>query len=379
MRPLKLTLFGTLALATALAGGCSKSTATGGDFPDDPPITTPDEPKPNNPQPNNPNAPNPQTAKYAGIYSADAPVDFTQPGVLPGLASPALAALSNIGSDPGKALVDFAQATGAIDLPSAVRSVIGSVITQQLDSVLSPGVQEALDLISNITKITKTTVIKNKITVHTPRADKTVDVELEVTGASFDFVDFNLNPQHVDVTVPAASAAAAKTSLVATLTPRANAPVADADLTLSGGTVSIPMGHFIVQAMGPLVFQPVWGVNTLQEALTEIMREPCADLGVIVRNGVYNILGLDIGTSAGTTICNTAVTLAAAEIIEEITDIKVDGVSITNGRVVLYDISTLKPTMDKQSDRLAEGTWTWSFGSADVPSTLAGDRIGNAI
>ena len=74
----------------------------------------------------------------------------------------------------------------------------------------------------------------------------------------------------------------------------------------------------------------------------------------------------------------TAVTLAATQIMNAISDIKVENVSITNGRAVLYDISMTKPMMDKQSDRIAEGTWTWSFGSADVPSTLAGDRIGVA-
>ncbi len=74
-------------------------------------------------------------------------------------------------------------------------------------------------------------------------------------------------------------------------------------------------------------------------------------------------------------ICTAAVGFAADKAISEIQQLKLSGVTIMNGRAVLYDTSQLKPTMDHQSDRVADGTWTWSFGSIDVPSTLVGDRV----
>ena len=374
MRPLnKLSIFGTLALAATLAGSaCSKSASGDGTFPDDPAPATPTTPTPG--------TPTPTTAKYAGIYQANAPIDFTQNGVLPGIASPALNALTMVGTNPGRALVNMAQAAGAINISSTLRNILGDIITGQLNSIMSQDVMDALDLISNIAKITQTGVLKNKLTIHTPKADGTVAVDIELSGAGFDFVDIQGTAQHVDVTVPAAAAATAKSTMtMATLAARPNAPVADADLTLSGGSLSIPIGDFIMQAAGPLIFQPAFGKSDLKSALTYIMTQPCIDFGNAIHNSVQGTPILEsISADVYKTICTTAVGLAATEIISQISMLKIDGVKITNGRAVLFDTSMLKPTMDHQSDRIADGTWSWSFGSTDVPSTLAGDRTGNA-
>jgi len=379
MSPFKLSTFTSLALATALAGGCAQSPVMGIE-PTDP--SSPQQPMtPGEPMPAPTPAPTPATARYSGIYQANAPIDFTQNGVLPGIASPALNALTMVGSNPGRALVTMANATGAVNIPSPFDSVLGDIITGQLDQILPPDVQDDLKIIANIADITKTTVLKNSLTVHTPGAGGVCEVDLQLTGAGFDFVDIHGNAQHVDVTVPVAQVAGATAKMtMGMLTPRPDAPVADADLVLSGGSLTIPIGSFIMQAAGPLIFQPEWGVSDLQSALNKLMMPICGSFGMAIHDAVQGVTFLeDINASVYTTICTTAVGLAAVEIANQINNLTVSGVSITNGRAVLYDVSTVKPTMDHQSDRIGDGTWSWTFGSIAVPSTLAGDRTGNAL
>src|SRR5437763_12481796 len=100
MRPnLKLTAFATLT-AFAFVAGCSagpEAHMTGPSGPNEPPGTPQGPGEPITPTP----AP---TAKYAGVYSAVAPIDLTQNGVLPGVLGPALGALIELHDHPGKAI-----------------------------------------------------------------------------------------------------------------------------------------------------------------------------------------------------------------------------------------------------------------------------------
>ncbi len=383
-----LHFLGSLALVTSLAA-CAPVASTTGDFPNtgnggnggnnngaspdggDPgtpgaPSTTPTNPLNNG-------------ATYSGVYKANAALDFTQPGVLPGLLSPALAALANLSTDPGSSLVNFAQAAGAINLNSTTRNVIASVITDKLASVLPPDVKQALDLISNITQITSSTTLLNTITVHTPSTTGAVYVDVIVTGAGFDFVDVNGTATHVDVQTSAAQLPASKSTILGKLTPHSNAPIADADVTFTGGSISIPVGDFLVQALGTLVFQPL-GQTDLKSTLLHLMSNTCDDLGYVVETGVYNLTSLDVGHDVGTRICTTAITLAANEITSAISSLKVNNVKITNGRFTLFDVSPSHSAVDHKADLLGDGSWTWSFGSANIDTSIDdGTRSASAI
>ena len=74
-------------------------------------------------------------------------------------------------------------------------------------------------------------------------------------------------------------------------------------------------------------------------------------------------------------LCTAVAGNAADLVVAQFQTLQVKGAKISAGRGVLYDVSTPKPTADRQSDRVAEGVWTWTFGTAVVPSTFAGDRI----
>lgn len=379
MRPISLNVFGTLALATALCtSACSTASAPGGAFPGDPsPPSTPSS-TPSSP-PVDPDPPAPvQTANYSGIYNADAPLDFTQDGVLPGLTSPLLGALASIHDTPGQAIVDFANAAGVpvvSDIGSFGRSILAGLLDTQIKDfyAANPSLDQVAQIIMNIFELAKTGVLTNTLTIHTPNTDGTVAVELEMAGARFDFLGKSAN-----VTLSAAAAATAKTSLTATLKARPNAPIADADLTLTGGTLTLPLGDLLLQALTPLVFAPQFGTQDLASTLQKLV--PCNDIAKSVSDAAStdDILKYVITESVVKTICTTALTYAAGQITDAIEALTIDGVTINNGRGVLYDISATKPTVDHQSDRVADGSWTWSLGSIDVPSTFVGDRVGAA-
>src|SRR5439155_8995796 len=84
----------------------------------------------------------------------------------------------------------------------------------------------------------------------------------------------------------------------------------------------------------------------------------------------------------GKNLCEGALDIVAQAVTAPIQALSLDNVKAqsTNGK--LYDVSMKAPKQDYQSDRLAEGKWTWHFtvssGTADVPSSFAGDRTGVA-
>lgn len=377
---------GLLAVCTALSMsvGCAKSdnrNINGGE--DDPdladvstdmakPVVNPD-PTPDMAQPLAPLA-------YAGAYQAPAPLDFTQTGVLPGLTSPLLGLFATIHTKPGTALVNLGVAAGIdvlVNMNSTLRLLLATLLDDKLGDLYdsNPGLEKAVMLIQNIGQIAKATVLQNKLTVHAPGATSTV-FDLELTGASFSFIDVNLVSQTFITPVSTVAAAKAKTTFtMGTLTPRTNPALADADITFDGGTVDVPMGDFLMGAIAQLVFKPLFGISDFKTGLITLVN--CPSIATNGYDAVKNTAILkDVFTvPLLTTICTQLVTTAADSVIVEFQKLQIKDAKISAGRGVLYDISTPKPTADRISDRVGDGTWTWTFGSTAVPSSFAGDRI----
>lgn len=316
---------------------------------------------------------------YAGVYNAPAAIDFTAPGALPGLASPALGLLANLHTKPGTALIELGFQAGIGILqgaPSGIGAIGRGILGGLLDTALvgvymnNPGVDKAVALIQNIGGIAKTTVLNTKLTVHAP-VGGTNTYDLEITGATFSFP--NVNGVQTTFTAPtsAVSVAAAKTTFTAgALTPRNNPNLADADISFDGGTVTIPMGDYLTSAIGALVFQPLYGVSDFKQGIIALVG--CDGIA----KSVADAFGGSMITEAVLKgVCVVVVGLEADKIIAEFDKLQVKNVQITAGRGVLYDISTPRPTADRQSDRIGDGAWTWNIGNAHVVSNLAGDRI----
>ena len=121
IRNLKLTAIASLTVLSLVAGGCagpeSHTTPTPTPSPDQPGTPQgPGEPIDNTPPP---------TAKYAGVYSAVAPIDLTQNGVLPGVLGPALGALIELHDHPGKAILDIVAIANIPTVSDAVKNMPG--------------------------------------------------------------------------------------------------------------------------------------------------------------------------------------------------------------------------------------------------------------
>ncbi len=377
---------GLLAVSTVLMGACAKSDNRNNNNGDPTLGDMAIDPNPVNPDGTHDMAKPLPPLAYAGVYAAPAPIDFTQMDVLPGLTSPLLGLFATIHTKPGTALVTLGQAanikflndigsTGRLLLSTLLDSVLGDLYTK------NPGLEKVVTLIQNIGQIAKTTVLENKLTVHAPGATSTV-FDLEVTGATFHFIDVNLVDTTFTTATSAASAAAAKTTFtMGSLTPHANPALADADISFDGGTVDIPMGDYLMGAIGVLAFKPLFGISDFKAGLVSLV--PCdsmstdgaAAVAACGTGVVCDLLKAVVTKALLKTLCDTVVGSAADQVIVEFQKLQVKDVTITSGRGVLYDISTPKPTADRQSDRVGDGTWTWTFGTAAVPSSFAGDRI----
>jgi hypothetical protein len=382
MRPIKLTVFATLTAFAITTAGCNGD-ATGGMMPG--PAGPSDPAAPNNPDsPNNPNTPNTPAAPvahYSGIYDAVAPIDFTQNGVLPGLLGPALGGLAQLHDHPGNAIITVVEAAG-IPYLSAILMKVPSFLKAALSGLLDdliiknlyqgyPVVDEIASVIQGIAELGKKLEIHDEITVRTPTATGVVALEQQLTG-----VGFTLLGKHAVVDFSAAAKLKALAKMPGVLAAHPNAPIADADLTLGAGTFSLPIGELLLQAAGPLLFSQFGGATTLKGALGNLV--PCMTFGQTLSDGV----GGFISVADAQKFCTGAIGLIADQVEGKIKAIAFDGVEVERGAAKLYDVSQLKPSMDHQSDRVAEGTWTWKFtvGSTvtSVPSTFSGDRVADA-
>ena len=377
MRPnLRLTAFATLT-AFAFVAGCSGAEShtpgmPGG--PSDPPGTPQGPGEPINP------TPAPQ-AKYAGIYSAVAPIDLTQNGVLPGVLGPALSALIELHDHPGKAIIDIivianipTVSDAVKNLPTFVKDLLSSLldklITDQLYANV-PVVEQVAKVISGITELAKTIEIHNALTVHTPAADGSAAVEQQVTD-----VGFTLLSKSTIVAFNANEKAMAHSNMPGAIKAHANAPVADADLTLAGGKMTLPFGELLMQAAAPLLFSQFGGATDLKGALNNLV--PCKSAAQSISDALNGALSPQLVES----VCVAALNVVADTVSSQINAIVFKDVQITGGTAALLDVSQARPKEDYQSDRVAQGKWDWGFtvngSTVKVPSVFDGDRIGDA-
>jgi hypothetical protein len=382
---LKLAAFTTLAAFAVAATGCGSDTRIQPNKPAEQPKNEPtsppavgpdgDMPKPS-PAPSPPPAPK---ANYSGVYSVDAPLDFTQNGVLPGIVGPALASLAELHDHPGDAIVNILK-NGNIPYLSSILQKVPDFLLAGLSGMLDnliinnvyktyKPVDQIANIIEGITEISKKMDLQNTVTVHKPASDGSITVDQQLTAVGFTF----LNKSQV-VPIPASALSRALAHAPAHITPHANAPVADADLSVDAGTFSLPVGSLMMEALGPLVFSNFGGATDLKGALVNVV--PCADFGQTLSDDTSNF----ISQKEGQDLCEGGLGLVADIVNLEISKITLDNVQVDTITAKLYDVSMKVPTMDYQSDRLAEGKWTWHFavagGTAAVPSTFSGDRTG---
>lgn len=377
MRPnLKLTAFATLT-AFAFITGCGS----------EPEARVPGTPSgPSDPgMPQGPGEPIPQapapTAKYAGVYSAVAPIDLTQNGVLPGVLGPALGALIDLHDHPGKAIIEIVVIANIPTVSDAVKNLptfLKDILSNLLDKLITdqvyanvPVVEQVAKVISGITELAKTIEIHNALTIHTPAADGSAAVDQQVTD-----VGFKLLSKSTVVAFNANEKAMAHSNMPGAVKAHANAPVADADLTLAGGKMTLPFGELLMQAAGPLLFAQFGGATDLKTALNNLV--PCKAAAQSISDG----LGGALSPALVESVCVAALNTVADAVSNKINAIVFKDVQISGGAAALLDVSQAKPKEDYQSDRVAQGKWDWSFtvsgSTVKVPSVFEGDRIGDA-
>ncbi|HEY2746880.1 MAG TPA: hypothetical protein VGL86_19790 [Polyangia bacterium] len=366
-----------MTILSLVAGGCSSSPQERNSPPAGP--GSPGTPGPVGPIDNPP--PAAAQAKYSGIYADIAPIDLTQNGVLPGVLGPALTALGELHDHPGQAILDIIAISDIPTVSDAVKNMpqfLKDILSGALDTLITnevyanvPVIDQIAGIVSGITELAKTIDIHNTLTVHTPAADGTAKIDQQVTD-----IGFTLLGNTSVVAFDAGEKMAAFTSMPGTVKAHANAPVADADLTLGGGKMTLPFGQLLLQAAAPLVFSQFGGATDLKGALENLV--DCASAAQTISDDLDGYLS----PALVQTLCTSALDAIASEVTTQIDSVVFNDVQVSNGTAWLLDVSQSKPTVDNQSDRISQGKWSWSFTVAGstvaVPSTFEGDRIGDA-
>jgi hypothetical protein len=381
---LKTSAFATLTLFAVLTAGCNSDTGHDGTTMDPPtgsgPSTNPGGTPFNPPNPDGPGlppTPAPVKANYSGVYEVVAPIDFTKNGVLPNAVGGALGGLAELHDHPGDALLKIVTNAGIpylSDILQQVPSFLMKALASLLDDLIIdnlyngyPVVDEVANIIQGIFELTKKLEIHDTLTVHKMAADGSAAIDQQLSAVGFTL----LGQKSV-----ATFAGAKKVSMNGKITPHPNAPVADADLQLDLAMFQLPIGDLLLQAAGPLLFGQFGGATTLKGALTNLV--PCSTVAQDISSGLGGI----ISANQAETLCVGALGLIADQVENAIKAITFDGVKVDAGLGKLYDVSQLKPSMDNQSDRVAEGKWNWTFdvsgSKATVPSTFSGERTGDA-
>ncbi len=364
--------------ALSLVAGCAGPEARSQPTPTPMPAPGPGTPTP----PGDVDTPAPKpTAKYAGVYANVAPLDLTQNGVLPGVLGPALGALIELHDHPGKAILDIVAIANIPTVSDAVKnmpSFLKDILSNLLDKLIKdnvyanvPVVEQITNIVSGITELAKTIDVHDTLTIHTPAADGTTKVEQQVTD-----IGFTLLNHSTVIAFDANEKALAHAAMTGTIKAHANAPVADADLTLAGGKMTLPFGELLLQAAGPLLFGQFGGATDLKGALHNLV--DCHGAA----QSISDALGGYLSPGLVESVCSSALDVLADQVTSRIDGIVLNDVQVANATAFLLDVSQSKPQVDYQSDRIDDGKWDWSFTVAGttvkVPSTLAGERIGDA-
>jgi hypothetical protein len=310
-----------------------------------------------------------QKANYSGVYTADAAIDLTRQGVL-GDFSAVLDGLSMLHNDPGRAIFEIAKADGNTKaVPSFLDSLFEALLTQEIRRVyLTNGAADDLSYaLMGLGELARSVSLQNRVTIHKPDASMNVQVEEQITALALHALGGALT-----LPVPAAAQAQAIARMPGMIVAHANAPVADADIKFSTGSLKLPIGSLIAEAFNRLILQPYWGVSDLKLLFARII--PCDAVGVNVAIGLNMP---EIGAEVVADLCRAGLIALGAKLTDKIANLSLDA-QVNNASATLYDVSQSRPHVDYQSDSWAGGIWTWHIGTADLPLTFSGDRIADA-
>ncbi len=341
----KSTMLRMLSGTLLIIAGCNASDNTPPPTNMNPqPVITPSpSPQPGPVDVDGPPAPSPTPApiaNYSGTFNITSPLDFTQNGVLPGIVGPVLGSLGELHDHPGAALYNILENSNIptlsnllMQVPAALQAglegLLDNLITTNVYNTY-PIVDQITAVISGITQLASKIDVQESVTVHVP-VGTTVAVDQELTGINFTLFGMS----HV---APLPSPTVLHST--GTLTPHNDAPVADADISFTGGTVNLPIGALILDAAGPLLFSNFGSATTLTGVLQELV--PCASFGQSLSNATGGTLDVSIGTD----LCNGALAVVGDAVTAQIDSLTLNNVVISPATATLLDVSIQAPHVD---------------------------------
>jgi hypothetical protein len=343
----------------------------------------------------------PATAKYNGVYSVSTRIDLGQAGALPSGITTAINILANIRTSPTTAVINLIESlnvgvvnqvfgficpNGVLDASGNLDCGVLKAFAPFLDDLIDDQVYQQYDwankvaiIGSGIGNLAKKIDLNDDITVNTPSPDGTANITQIIKSTRFATCFTSPCPPNSSTTVSlsAASLPGATWTGKGKVTPAANAPIADADITIEDAIFDIPIGELLLKAAGPLIYKQFGGAMTLQQALVNIV--PCATLAAELDNAIPDGLATPAAVQQG---CEAVLGLAASQVEQQINGLKLNDATTSMTTAKLWDASVAVPATDYQSDRMANGKWKWTFkvgtGTSSIDATFEGDRTGAA-
>ncbi len=364
---MKMRLTGA-ALALAFVGvGCGDGAPGAPVQPTNPPVTTPTTVTP---------GVDPGHAQFSGVYDVHSTLNFAQQGALPGDLGTILADLKNAKNKPAATIYRLAVASDKnLKLPSWAESIVLGILDSVIKKSDNPYVQQLNDvaaLAQSVADLASSFDVHLSMTIANPDAQGSAQVDEQLAD-----VTFTSGSESVVVDVPAASKPAARASVSSVITPAPEAPaIANGSITIKNASFTVPIGAMLYQAAGPLVIMPLTGKANLGEALQSAV--DCAGIGDAV-NDQTSI----VPASVVAAICRAALGQAALQVENQIKQLALTGITVTNATAKLLDAPAGSSTNDRRADRIDQGIWGWDVpgdksdgATIAIPAMFTGVRTG---
>lgn len=308
---------------------------------------------------------------YAGSYLVKTKLDLTDKGVLPGVAGPILAFIADLDNKPFTAFLYLLKDSNIPTVSAGLQSVPGwvldaggavgdaIVIAQVFDP--NPEVKMVLSQISNIAEIFQTLEITNQISIGAETAPGTFKITQQIVALGF---EYGTQKKSYNLSLAARMNAMIKgKSLVVTNVKT----MADFDGYFDGGSIDLPVGEFMLNAINDLVLSP-WGYSSLGNLLAEAF--PC------------EALAEEVDIDSVETYCELGITALAEVALKPIKDFALHGVVVGRASVNGYDRKAAE-AQDNTTDKL-KGTQTFSLivNSTTIEikdAKFEGDRLNTPV
>ena len=295
--------------------------------------TNPDTPPTDDP----PSTPDPL---YAGSYLVKTKLDITDKGVLPGPTGAIIAFLADLDTKPFTAFLYLLKDAGIPTVSAGLQSVpqwildaggaVGDAIIKDTVFEPYPDVKNVLVAIANVGEMFQTLELHNQISIGGKISTDTYKITQQFVAVGF---EWNGQKKVYNMSAAARANAIIKGKSLNVTNVKT---YADFDGMFDGGTIDLPIGELMINAINDLVLSP-FGYTSLGNLLAEAF--PC------------EALAAEVDIESVETYCELGITALAEVALKPIKEFSLKGVVVGHGSMNGFDRKAAE-AQDYTTDKL---------------------------